>query len=123
MRDLALLLDTKPGTVATILERLAEAGIPPIAGCFFPRLEGRIAHVAFEDDLTEKAREVVVDSGHTVLDERDVLVVDATGLGLSGVARKLADAGVGVYVAYFSPDGRVVIGTQDVELARSVLGV
>ena len=56
---------------------------------------------------------MIIDSGHTVLDERDVLIVDATA-GLSGVARKLADAGVGVYVAYFSPDS-AVIGTQDVE--------
>ena len=123
MRDLALLIDTRPGTVATLLERLAEAGIPPVAGCFFPRLEGRIAHVAFDDDLAEQAREVIIDSGHTVLDERDVLIVDASEQGLSGVARRLADAGVGVYVAYFSPDGRAVIGTQDVELAKNVLGI
>ncbi|HEX2368036.1 MAG TPA: hypothetical protein VHM94_02260 [Acidimicrobiia bacterium] len=122
MRDLALLLDTKPGTVASLLERLASAGIPPVAGCFFPRLEGRIAHVAFDDHLAEQAREVIIDSGYTVLDERDVLIVDAMA-GLSGVARKLADAGVGVYVAYFSPDGRAVIGTQDVERAKSVLGI
>ncbi len=123
MRDLALLIDTRPGTVAALLERLAEAGIPPVAGCFFPRLEGRIAHVAFDDDLADQAREVIIDSGHTVLDERDVLIIDASEQGLSGVARRLADAGVGVYIAYFSPDGRAVIGTQDVELAKNVLGI
>ena len=123
MRDLALLIDTRPGTVATLLERLAEAGIPPVAGCFFPRLEGRIAHVAFDDDLAEQAREVIIDSGHTVLDERDVLIVDASEQGLAGVARRLADAGVGVYIAYFSPDGMAIIGTQDVELAKNVLGI
>ena len=86
---------------------------PACGRLLLPRLEGRIAHVALDDHLAEQAREVIIDSGHTVLDERDVLIVDANA-GLRG-SQESWPMPAWVFTSPTSARTDAVIGTQDVE--------
>lgn len=124
MKDLTILMDTTLGRPADILERLEVEGVEVRAGCLFPRLEGRVAHVAVSPDHVESVRRVVAELGATVADEREVLVIPRGTRGTaSEVARKVADAGAVVWIAYFGAQGEMFLGTSDLELARTALGI
>ncbi|HKX76040.1 MAG TPA: hypothetical protein VJR05_11710 [Acidimicrobiia bacterium] len=112
MRDVTLLMDMKVGRVAELLEHLAQAGVTPAGGCFFPRLEGRVAHVAVEEAEVETVRSVASQLDHAVLDEREVTVIEPV-VDLAAAARDVADQGTAVYLAYFGPDGRLFLGVAD----------
>jgi hypothetical protein len=112
MKDLAILMDMKVGRVAELLEALAAAGVNPAGGCFFPRMEGRIAHVAVEETEVDKVRAVAEGLDHAVLDQREVSVIEPT-VDLAATARQVADQGTAVYLAYFGSDGRLFLGVAD----------
>jgi len=42
--------------------------------------------------------------------------------GLAEAARRIADAGVNINLAYVASDNRVVIGADDLDKARAALG-
>lgn len=112
MKDVTILMDMKVGRVAELLEALAAAGVVPAGGCFFPRLEGRIAHLAVDDAVVHKVKSVAGELDHAVLDERDVTVIEPT-VDLAATARRVADQGTAVYLAYFGADGRLFLGAPD----------
>lgn len=119
-----MVMDTTIGRPADILGGLEERGVTVVAGCLFPRAEGRIAHVAVEDADEPAVRSVATEHGALVLDARDVLVVDPIRHGgAAGVARIVADAGAVVFVSYYAMDGRIVIATSDLTTARRALGL
>ncbi|HUO47174.1 MAG TPA: hypothetical protein VM470_10135 [Acidimicrobiia bacterium] len=109
---MTILMDMKVGRVAELLEALAGAGVNPAGGCFFPRLEGRIAHLAVDDELADTVRSVAEGLNHAVLDERDVVVIEPT-VDLAATARQVAEQGTAVYLAYFGADGRLFLGAAD----------
>jgi hypothetical protein len=122
MLDIVAVMDTTVGKPADILQTLAEQGVPVLAGCLFPRAEGRIAHIAVEDEHEPAVRRVASDHGALVLDAREVLVVDPGPYGgAAAVARLVADAGAVVHVAYFGAQGQIILATSDIELARTAL--
>ncbi len=124
MRDITIAMGTRHGVPAALLEALAARGVQVVAGCLFPRIEGRVAHVAVPDDQVETAREVVVEQGAAVLDVREVIVVPRDRRGsIAEMARAISDAGASVYIAYFGADGEVVLGTSDLAKARAALGL
>ena len=110
MKDLTIALGTRHGLPAELLEALAARGVDVVGGCLFPRIEGRVAHVAIPDDQVDAATDVVVAKGAAVLDVREL-------------ARKVADAGASVYIAYFGASGEIVLGTSDLDTAREALGL
>jgi hypothetical protein len=124
MRDLTIVMDTTLGRPADILEGLAAVGVRVVAGCLFPRLEGRVAHITVPDEQAELVHKVVAEHGASVLDEREVLVVPPGKVpSPADIARKVADAGVMVWVSYFGAAGEVVLGASDLARAREALGL
>ena len=121
-KDLTVILEDRPGTLADLGEALGKAGVNIDGICGFP-VEGRgVIHVLVEDDSA--ARSALEGAGVTVEGERDVLVVDvANQPGSFGeIARKIADAGVNVDLLYAATDTRLVFGADDLQRARDALG-
>jgi len=120
-KDLTVVLDNRPGTLADLGEALGEAGINLDAMCGFP-CEGKgVIHILVED--AGKARSGLENAGFTVESERDVLLFEAEDRpGMLGeTMRKLADAGVNVDLLYKATQTKLVIGADDLEKAQATL--
>ncbi|MCH8095371.1 MAG: amino acid-binding protein [Chloroflexi bacterium] len=120
-KDLTVVLDNRPGTLADLGEALGEAGINLDAMCAFP-CEGKgVIHILVED--AGKARSALENAGLTVESERDVLLFEAEDRpGMLGeTMRKLADAGVNVDLLYKATQTKLVIGADDLEKAQATL--
>jgi hypothetical protein len=122
VQDLTILMDMKVGRPAEMLVTAAEQGITIAAGCVFPRLGGRVAHVAVRDDDVEKITAIVEAGGGVVADIRDCVVVppDFPG-GLPAAATKVANAGHLVNVSYFGAQGEVIMASPDPVALRQAL--
>lgn len=124
MRDLTILLDSVQGTPARVLGRLAAAGVDVEAGCLFPRLEGRVLHIAVPDEQVAVVAEAAAAEGGVLADDRECVIVPADYPGDVGeIALKVADSGATVQVAYFGREGQVVLATTDLERTRAALGL
>jgi hypothetical protein len=121
-KDLTVILEDRPGTLARLGEATGNAGINIEGACGFP-CEGRgVIHILVEDAAA--TRRALEGAGLEVSDERDVLVVDIEDRPrtIGAVARRIADAGVNVDVMYATWSGvRVVIGADDLDRARAAL--
>jgi len=120
-KDLTVVLDNRPGTLADLGEALGEAGINLDAMCSFP-CEGKgVIHILVED--AGKARSGLENAGFTVESEREVLLFEAEDRpGMLGeTMRKLADAGVNVDLLYKATQTKLVIGADDLEKAQATL--
>jgi hypothetical protein len=122
MIDLTILMDTTVGRPADILEAAAREGVDIAAGCLFPRLGGRVAHVAVRSEDVPTLHRVVAEHGGTIADERECVVVPP-GFpgGAPAIARKISDSGIVVNISYFGARGEVVIGTSDIAATRQAL--
>jgi len=120
-KDLTVILENRPGTLAELGEALGKAGINIDGMCGFP-CEGRgVLHVLVEDGAA--ARRALEEGGLQVTGEREVLVVEVEDrAGVIGeIARKIADAGVNFDLVYIASGNRVVIGADDLEKAQAAL--
>ena len=122
MRDLTVALEDRPGRLADLGEATGQAGIN-IEGLCGVRAEGGAQiHLLVEDPSA--ARSALEGAGFEVSDERDVLVVeveDRPGT-MAEVARKIADAGANIELAYTTFGGvKLVLGVDDLDKARSAL--
>ena len=119
--DLAVTVEDKPGELASLGEATGRAGINIDGVCCFAS-EGRfVVHLLVDD--AERARRVVENAGYTSIEEREVVLVgleDRPG-ALGETARKIADAGVNVELAYLATDTRLVVGATDLEDVRAVV--
>src|SRR3954452_14618652 len=101
MKDLAIVLENRPGALAEMGEALGRAGVSVEGGGAWV-VDGRgVAHFLFADGMA--ARRALEAAGIRVLDERDVVVLrlkqDRPGqLGL--LTRRMAEAGVNIEVLY-----------------------
>ena len=120
-KDLTVVLEDRPGTLADVGEALGKAGINIDGLCGFP-CEGKgILHILVEDAAL--ARRVLEEIGLEVGDEREVLVLeveDRPGAG-GKVIRRIANAGVNVDLVYRITKTRVVIGADDLDKARAAV--
>ena len=120
-KDLTVVLEDRPGTLADMGEALGKAGINIDGVCGFP-CEGKgVLHILVED--AADARRVLEGSGFEVTGEREVLILDiADRPGAFGeIARKIAGAGVNIDLVYVASNNRLVLGTDDLEKARAAL--
>ncbi len=120
-KDLTVILENRPGTLADLGEALGGAGINLDAMCSFP-CEGRgVIHILVED--ADGARIALEAAGLTVESERDVFVFDAQDRpGMLGeTMRKLGNAGVNVDLLYKATQTALVIGADDLEKAQATL--
>jgi len=120
-KDFTVSLEDQPGSLARLGEALGKAGIN-IEGLCGMTFEGQgIIHVLVED--AAKARGALKANNIRVTDEMDVLVVPVEDrpAALGNVARRLANAGVNIHLAYLATSTRLVIGVDDLEKARAAI--
>jgi hypothetical protein len=124
--DLRVTMEDQPGGLAGLGEALGAAGINIQGLCGVTHEGIGIIHLLVEDGAA--ARQALEGAGITVEGESEVIVGDMPGdvdkPGIMGaMARKVADAGVNVWVAYIATGNRVVIGTSDNAKARDALAL
>ena len=117
MKDLAIMLEDRPGSLAEMGEALGRAGVSVEGGGAF----GGIAHFLFSDSAA--AREALDRAGIRVIAEREVLVQrlkqDEAGQ-LGKISRRMADAGVNIEVMYSDHDNQLILVVDDMEKGRRV---
>jgi hypothetical protein len=122
MKDLTISLEDQPGRLRDLGEATGAAGINIEGLCAITSGGRAEVHVLVDDEAG--AREALGSAGIDVDAETDVLVVeleDRPGT-LADVARKLADAGVNIGLAYSTFGGvRLVLAVDDLDRARSVV--
>ncbi len=124
LKDLTVILQNKPGTLADMGEVLGKASVN-IEGITGVPCEGEgVVHVLVNNATA--ARGALESAGFEVRGERDVFVLDLGSMvgqpGTGGeVFRKIADAGINVDLLYFGENNRLIIGTNDLEKTKSVL--
>lgn len=118
--DLTVILADRPGTLADLGEALGQAGVNIDGMCGFPCAGEGVLHILVDE--TEAARNALEKTGHEVRAEREVLVIDVDDRpGAFGtLASRIADAGVNLDLVYLATGSRLVVGTNDMDRARSV---
>jgi hypothetical protein len=121
MKDLALALDNRPGSLADMGEALGKAGVSVEGGGAWVVGGKGVAHFLFEDGSA--ARKALEANGIKVLAERDVVVQrlkQAVPGQLGQLARRMGDAGVNIEVMYSDHDNQLILVVDDIEKARAV---
>jgi hypothetical protein len=119
--DLAITVDDKPGELASLGEATGRAGINIDGVCCFS-CEGRfVVHLLVDDAVA--TRGALGDAGYVSIEEREVVVVDLEDRpgALGATARKIADAGVNIELAYLATNTRLVLGAADLAGVQAVV--
>lgn len=123
--DFTVIFEDRPGQLARLGRTAGDAGVN-IRGLAAFTGDGKgVVHVLVDDDSVDRCREALERAGMGVADERKVLVVDLDDRPgtLGELTRQLAEANVNIDLAYPTFDGvKIVIATEDLKAARSVLG-
>jgi hypothetical protein len=121
--DLTIMLEDRPGALAKVGKALGDAGvnIEGLSGVTVAG-EGEV-HVLVADAAA--ARTALEGAGIQVEAQNDVLILDVEDKPgtLGEVAGKLGDAGVNLNLAYLATKTRLVLGADDLAVARKVLNV
>ncbi len=120
-KDLTVILDDRPGTLATLTEALGKAGINIEGLCGFPSEGKGVIHILVQDAAA--ARRAAEAAGFTVRGEREVLVLDVQDRPgeVGRITRRIANAGVNIDLIYVATKTRVVIGASDLPKAKAAL--
>ncbi|MFW9777926.1 MAG: amino acid-binding protein [Candidatus Heimdallarchaeota archaeon] len=120
MRDLTVILQNKPGTLADLGEALGKANINMEGICGFPCEGEGVLHILVDDATSAKS--VLEKAGFEVREEREVLVHDLEDKpgSLGELCRRMANAGVNIDLLYGSYRG-AVFGVDDLDKARASL--
>ncbi|MBY9012671.1 MAG: amino acid-binding ACT domain-containing protein, partial [Candidatus Lokiarchaeota archaeon] len=123
-KDIAVILENSPGTLADMGEILGKNGINMEGLCGIPLNDDAIIHILVEDDTI--ARYVLESAGFKVSAVREVLVMDighVAGKPGSGgkMARKIGNVGVNIDLIYLAEHNKLVIGVDDINRARKAL--
>lgn len=121
MRDLAILLEDRPGALAEMGAALGRAGVSIEGGGAWV-VDGRgVAHFLFADSTG--ARRALEAAGLRVLAEREVVIqrlAQAVPGQLGALTRRMADAGVNIEVLYSDHDNQLVLVVDDAATGRRV---
>ena len=120
-KDLVVVLEDRPGTLADMGEALWNANID-IEGICAVTFNGEgIIHILVE--VADAARKALEAKGIKGSGEREVLVLDVEDRPgeLGEIARKFADAGGNIDLAYLASKTRLVVGVNNIEKARSAV--
>jgi hypothetical protein len=120
-KDLTIFLGDHPGSLAKVGEALGKAGVN-IEGICGVTVQGKgLIHVLVAD--ASKARRALEANHIDVAKETDVVVLDVEDRPgvLGNVARRLANAGVNLELAYLATSTRLVVGAADLEKVRAVV--
>jgi hypothetical protein len=121
-KDLTVIMEDRPGKLADLGEATGRAGVNIEGLCAMVGDGKGFIHILVADAVA--ARKALEAAGIDVADERDAVIVDLHDKpgAMGEIARELAEAGVGIEVAYTIFSGvRLVIVTEDTEKARAAL--
>jgi hypothetical protein len=120
-KDLSIVTENRPGSIAKVAEALGIAGVN-IDGICGIGLEGKAyIHILVQEVV--KARRALEANHIEVSEELDVLVLeveDRPGV-VGNISRRLANAGVDIQLAYLATSTRLVINVDDFAKAREAL--
>ncbi|HET9672891.1 MAG TPA: ACT domain-containing protein [Actinomycetota bacterium] len=124
--DLRIMVEDRPGGLATVGEALGGAGINIEGICGVGMGDRGVIHILVEDGAAAKA--ALEAAGVAVDAESEPLVSDvSSSAGTPGtmgqMARAVADAGVNLRALYIATNNRAVAVTDDNEAARRALGM
>ena len=124
MKDIAVILENRPGALADMGEILGKNGINMEGLCGIPLKDKAIVHILVEDETV--ARFVLEEAGFEISGVREVIVQDIGHIagkpGTGGkMARKIGNLGVNIDLIYFAENNKIVIGVDDIERARIAL--
>jgi hypothetical protein len=121
MKDLAIVLDDRPGALAEMGAALGRAGVSIEGGGAWV-IEGRgVAHFLFEDGAA--AHTALNAAGIHILDEREVLIqrLDQTEPGQLGkISRRMAEDGVNIEALYSDHNHQLILVVDNTEKGREV---
>jgi hypothetical protein len=123
MKDLVIRVRNEPGALAEVSAAISDAGVNLAAATYLGTAEFADLHVLVKH--AEATRRVLEPAGLQLVDEREVVVVDAEdhpGV-LADLARRVADAGVNLNLVYVATGTRIVFGADDIESLRRALSV
>ena len=121
MKDLAIALENRPGSLARMGEALGRAGVSIEGGGAWVVGDSGIAHFLFADGAA--ARTSLEAAGITVLAERDVIVQrlkQAVPGQLGMLTRRMADVGVNIEVLYSDHEHQLILVVDDIVKGRAV---
>jgi hypothetical protein len=112
-KDLAVVLQDRPGTLADLGEALGRAGVNIDGICGVAEGGEAVMHVLVED--AGAARSALEGAGFEVRGERDVALLDLEDRpgSLGEAARRIADAGANLDLVYLATRTRLVVGADD----------
>jgi hypothetical protein len=121
MKDLAILLENKPGALAEMGEALGNAGVSLEGGGVFVHNNQGIAHFLVDD--AEKGKQVLEAKGIKVLEINEVLIQklrqDVPGQ-LGRICRLMENAGVNIKVQYSDHSNQLILVVDDIKKGRIV---
>lgn len=120
-KDLTVIIENRPGTLADVGEALGKAGINIDGFCGFPSEGKGVLHTLVED--VAGAKRELQQAGFEVRGEREVLVLeieDRPGV-LGDITRRIAKAGANIDLVYLATNTRLVIGADNLNKARAAL--
>lgn len=112
-KDISLVLEDRPGTLAKVTEAFAKAGIN-IDGFSGASDCAETFHFLFVADA-DRARSAIESAGYKVKSERDVALVDVADRPGTAAAelKKIAQQELNVDLLYLATNNRMVIGGQE----------
>jgi len=124
MKDIAIVLENVPGSLANLGETLGKMGINMEGMCGVPLKEESMVHVLVEDETT--ARWALEEAGFEIRAVREVIVLDISDIaGKAGgggkLARKLGNNRINIDLIYLAENNRIVLGVDDLNKARTIL--
>ena len=124
MKDIAIVLENVPGSLANLGETLGKMGINMEGMCGVPLKEESMVHILVEDETT--ARWALEEAGFEIRAVREVIVLDISDIaGKAGgggkLARKLGNNRINIDLIYLAENNRIVLGVDDLDKARTIL--
>ena len=124
MKDIAIILENRPGALADMGEILGKNGINMEGLCGIPLNDEGLIHILVEDETV--TRYVLESAGFKISAVREVLVMDIGNIagkpGSGGkMARKIGNVGVNIDLIYLAEHNKIVIGVDDIKRARNSL--
>ena len=124
LKDIAIILENKPGALADLGETLGKENIN-IEGLCGSLCNGEdLVHILIEEH--GKAYNVLERAGFKIKEQREVLVIELKNIvkkpGSGGnIFRILASEGININLIYLAENNRLIIGVDDLEKARTIL--
>ncbi len=121
VKDLVVVLEDHPGTLADMGEALGNANINIEGICAVTFKGGAAVHILVEDSAA--AKKALEEKGIKVSSEREVLVLDIKDRPgeLGEIARKFADNGVNIELAYLATKNTLIVGVDNIQKAQSAV--